>query len=83
MCGASGKLYRTIVESAELSLCYECSRLGKVIEVIQQKTNSMLAKGGNDEPQTEIMEMVVDDYAEKIRKKRESLGLNQKEFASK
>jgi len=83
MCSAPGKLYRTIVESAELSLCYECSKLGKVIAVIQQKTNSMPAKGGNDEPQTEIMEIIVDDYAEKIRKKRGSLGLNQKEFAKK
>ena len=83
MCNAPGKLYKTIVESAELSLCYECSKFGKVVGIIQQKTNSMPAKAGNDEPQAEIVELIVDDYAEKIRKKRESLGLNQKEFAKK
>tara|TARA_Y100000310_G_scaffold317308_1_gene370051 strand:- start:5288 stop:5743 length:456 start_codon:yes stop_codon:yes gene_type:complete len=83
MCSATGKLYKTIVEGAELSLCHECSKFGKVVGIIEQKTDNIPATVGIKQPQEEIIEIVVDDYAEKIRKKRESSGLNQKEFARK
>lgn len=83
MCGSPGKLFKTIVESTELSVCQECSRFGKVVGVIEQSTARTAAKAESEEPETEVMELLVEDYAEKIRKKRESLGLNQEEFAKK
>jgi len=82
MCGSPGKLFKTIVEGTELSVCQECSRFGKVVGVIEQSTKP-IAKTESEEPETEVMELLVEDYAEKIRKRRESLGLNQKEFAKK
>jgi len=82
MCGSPGKLFKTIVEGTELSVCQECSRFGKVVGVIEQSTKP-IAKTESEEPETEVMELLVEDYAEKIRKKRESLGLNQEEFAKK
>ena len=82
MCGSPGKLFRTIVEGTELSVCQECSRFGKVVGVIELGTRP-IAKAKSEEPETEVMELLVEDYAEKIRKKRESLGLNQDEFAKK
>ena len=83
MCGSPGKLFKTIVEGTELSVCQECSRFGKVVGIIKQSTTRPIAKAESEKPETEVMELLVEDYAEKIRKKRESLGLNQKEFAKK
>src|SRR3989338_3780335 len=82
MCGNPGKLFKTIVEGIELSVCQECSRFGKVISVIELSARP-IAKAKIEEPETEVLELLVEDYAEKIRKKRESLGLNQDEFAKK
>src|SRR3989338_4596212 len=81
MCGNPGKLFKTIVEGTELSVCQECSRFGKVVGVIE--LTRPIAKAKSEETKTEVMELLVEDYAEKIRKKRESLGLNQDEFAKK
>ena len=36
-----------------------------------------------DEPQEEKIELIVENYAELVKKKRESIGLTQKEFANK
>ena len=84
MCGGPGKLYEAIIEDAELKVCHECSKFGKVTGVVKQDESSETSlKNKNKETKTEVMEIVVNDYAEKIRKKRESLGLNQKEFAKK
>ncbi len=83
MCGNPGKLFKTIVEGTELSVCQECSRFGKVVGVVEQSIAKTIAKTKSEEPETEVMELLVEDYAEKIRKKRESLGFNQDEFAKK
>ena len=84
MCGAPGKLYEAVIEDAELKVCHECSKFGKVTGIVKQDESSeTTSKNKNKETKTEVMEIVVNDYAEKIRKKRESLGLNQKEFAKK
>ena len=83
MCGNPGKLFKTIVEGTELSVCQECSRFGKVVGIIKQSVVRQESERKSEEPETEVMELLVEDYAEKIRKKRESLGLNQGEFAKK
>ena len=82
MCGSPGKLFKTIVEGTELSVCEECSRFGKVMGIVEQSI-ARVQETKSKEPETELIEILVEDYAEKIRKKRESLGLNQEEFAKK
>ena len=57
--------------------------VGKVVSIIEPSTGKPSAKTESEEPETEVMDLLVEDYAEKIRKKRESLGINQKEFAKK
>lgn len=82
ICGSKSKLYKTIVEGAELSLCHECSKFGKVVGIVQEsKPSSVTKKQREEEP--EVIEILVDNYAKKIRKKREEMGLTQKEFAQK
>jgi len=82
MCGSIGKLYKTIVEDAQLNVCHECSKLGKVIDVIKQD-NMKIEVPRNEYSQPETMQIIVNDYAEKIKRKRESLGLKQEDFAKK
>jgi len=81
MCGSEGKLYQAVIEDAELNVCHECSKFGKVIGVVKQNEVDNEAVKVSKEYKPEIMEMIVQDYAEKIRKKRGSLGLKQEEFA--
>ena len=83
MCGSEGKLYKTVIEDAQLNVCHECSKFGKVTGIVQQISDKITQKAVNKKPETEIMDIIVDDYAEKIKKKREQLGLKQEEFAKK
>jgi len=80
MCGSEGKLFKTIIEDAQLKVCHECSKFGKVTGIVEQKQEDKVIESA---PQIEVMEILVEGYAEKIRKKRESLGLKQEEFAKK
>ena len=82
MCGSEEKLYKATIEDAELNVCTKCSKFGKVIAPIQQEINQPKQKIIT-ETQTEITEIITDDYAEKIKKARENLNLKQKELAKK
>lgn len=80
MCGDRGKLFKVSVEGAELALCKECSKFGKIIGSIEQD-EPRFAKKTIKEEQPEIISILVEGYSDKIRKKRESLGLSQKQLA--
>ncbi len=81
MCGSPGKLYKAVIEDAQLAVCQECSKFGKVTGVVEQTPGRIATKAKSEEPEVELMEILVDNYTEKIREKRESLGLKQEEFA--
>ena len=84
MCGSGGKLYEAIVEGAQLNVCDNCKKFGKVLGAVKQKVEEKISRSGKiKESQPETIEIIVSDYAEKIRKKRESLGLRQEDFAKK
>ncbi|MBW2976312.1 multiprotein bridging factor aMBF1 [Candidatus Woesearchaeota archaeon] len=88
MCGSEGRLYKAVIEGAKLNVCTECSKFGKVTGIVkQEEPPKAKPKSGwaneSREPQKEVIEIVSADYAEKIRKKREQLGLKQEEFAKK
>ncbi len=83
MCGSEGKLYKTVIEDAQLNVCHECSKFGKVTGIVQQISDKIPQNTINKEPETEVMDIIVEGYAEKIRKRREHLGLKQEEFAKK
>ncbi len=86
LCGAETEnIFRTIVEGTELNVCKDCSKYGKVIEkrVIRVKEDVKKELTKPVEPEKEIIQVIVPDFAQRIKKKRESLGLKQKEFAKK
>jgi len=82
MCGRENGIYRTIVESAQLNLCKDCSRFGRVTGTIRQQAAEKGIRQ-EEEQKKEVLEIVAEDFAEKIKRKREQLGLTQKDFAKK
>jgi putative transcription factor len=84
MCGKDADLFLANIEETELSVCQSCARYGKVIKriqpVVKQEKKSKITE---KEPEPEIVEKIVEDYAQKIRRVREQLGLSHKEFARK
>lgn len=82
MCGSVGTLYKTVIESAELNVCHDCSKFGKVIGIVKEdisERNRTIDK----EQEKEVLEVVVEDFADRIKNRREQLGLTQKDFAKK
>jgi putative transcription factor len=79
MCGAEGKLHKARVEGSEMNVCSECSRFGKVIGDVKEEVKKVENRVVETEP--EIIEMVVADFADKIKRKREEWGLDQEDFA--
>ncbi|MBW2982481.1 multiprotein bridging factor aMBF1 [Candidatus Woesearchaeota archaeon] len=83
MCGSEERLFKTNIEGTILNVCRACSKFGKVISEIKEpekiKPKKIIIT--KSEPETEIIEIVVNDFAEKIRSRREKLGLKQEDFA--
>lgn len=87
MCGKEDQLFKTEIEGTELNVCKACSRYGKVItlikvEVKQEKKPKIVGKK-EGESQKEVAFTIVEDYANRIKKAREKLGMKQEEFAKK
>ena len=80
ICGKEVSLVKAIVEGIELSVCRECSNFGNVIE--QKKPEKTKPKRPTY-PTEEVIDVMVSDYTDKIKKAREKMNLKQKEFAQK
>ncbi len=86
LCGSEEEeLFRAIVEGTELNVCENCAKYGKVIEkkpvkAIEEKKEYAKRSA---EPEKEIIQVIVPDFAKRVKNKRESLGLKQKDFAKK
>ena len=89
LCGkVDENLNRTLIEGVELDVCNECGKFGKVIAPVKRYTpkeqHKMMQRAQeNQTPKEEKIEILVENYADLIKKKRESLGLSQKDFALK
>jgi len=89
MCGKEAELYKTIIEGTEMDVCESCSKFGKVLHKIKTdedyKAENKKKKPEQKfpEPKKEIVETIVEDYASIIKRKREELGMSQRDFAKK
>ena len=86
MCGSEERLYKTNIEGSILNVCRACSKFGKILGTVKEKMEEKKEKQVKEikkEPEKEVIELVVDDFADRIRKKREELGLKQEDFAKK
>ena len=79
LCGKDTELFRAVVEGSEVNVCSACGKYGKMLQrpVMRASRHSPVQKA------PEPSEVVVSDYAQKIRSAREKSGMTQKEFALK
>jgi putative transcription factor len=87
MCGKGTELCTASVEGVVMKVCSKCSGHGKIIRrpqprIIPRRINRPTLSSVS-EPEVELVEAVVEDYAKKIRDARSKAGLTQKEFAKK
>lgn len=83
LCGAEEELFLAEVEGTNLNVCKNCSKFGKVIEKTRMNKIPQKTEKVKTAPDIERVQVIVDNYSSLIKKKRESLGLKQKELAKK
>ncbi len=84
LCGKNeNSLAKALIEGVELDVCEACSKFGKVIQPIKRPSpkeqhQKIMQRA---EPKEEKTELLIDNYADLIKKRRETMGLSQKDFA--
>ena len=85
MCGEEKlHLYKAIVEGSLISVCDKCKKFGDVISIEKPKINEPEKEKKKLEPKfvdEEKQEIIIDDYAEKIKEAREKRELTQEKLA--
>ena len=80
ICGKATVLYRTVVEGTDLNACESCARFGRILGKVEIPSSGK-EKTKQPENMPEIIEQIAADFSEKIKMKRQELGLKQGEFA--
>ena len=85
ICGKDTELFHAVIEGTDMQVCTVCGKFGKIIKKVMEPIKPRLKGIAKEEtiPEKEIIQVVVPEYAEIIKKKREELGLKQEEFAQK
>ncbi len=85
MCGKESKLFKSLVEGVELSVCENCAGFGTIIKTVNvmNKTKNKTKEKIKVEVVEEVIELIVSGYGKLIKSKRENLGLKQEELAQK
>ncbi len=85
LCGkVEDRLNTALIEGVKLDVCAACSKFGKVIATVQRPSaKEQHRQYKQQEAKEEKIEILVDNYADLIKKRRESMGLTQKDFAYK
>ncbi len=85
MCGSNtNRLYKTSLEGTDLNVCKTCSSYGKVKEIIHTKIKERKSTKQDriiEEPKTEIIQLITNNYSQLIKNAREKKKLKQKEVA--
>lgn len=83
MCGKESDLLKVKIEGTVLDVCEQCGRFGEVIERPAHPIKKPVVPKPRYAPERrkEIIQMVTEDYAQKIRQARERTGLTQEQFA--
>ena len=79
LCGKIAPLVRARVEGTELNVCAACGGYGKVLHVLRSRELPKKIRKKPSPPA--IVESIVSEYSNRIRKAREKKGLTQEDFA--
>ena len=85
ICGKEEKLFRTIIEGTELKVCMNCGKFGKVLGPVKEieKEERLIKREISTVHEIEEIEDIVPNFSQILKKKRESMRLEQKDFAKK
>jgi len=89
LCGKPGQLFKVELEGSRIVACESCAKYGKVIHEIKQELpkSTKAAKAKEQEmvrsaPKApETIQIIVKEYASKIKNAREKRGIKQEDFA--
>ena len=85
MCGKEKQLYNAEIEGVDLNVCIECAKHGKINRSAQKeptkKEKARQEKREEEIIKLEVIERIVTEYNNKIKIKREKIGLKQQELA--
>ena len=79
VCGKGTELVKAVIEGTVLNVCGLCASYGKIIE--ERKIESVKTKEVRIGEGEEVLQILVDDYSEKIKKAREKKDLTQDKLA--
>ncbi|MBN1544373.1 TIGR00270 family protein [Candidatus Woesearchaeota archaeon] len=85
MCGKEAELVKARIEGTLLDVCDECARFGEIVErrAFRPKELPQRQAAAPKPKRKEILQIIVTDYADKIKNAREKMGLTQEEFSKK
>ncbi len=84
LCGRSADdMYVVEVDGVKMQVCRACTRHGKFIGKVRREQPTPIRKPHKMTEEEEEVEMLVPDYGDRIRKKRNELGLKREELAKK
>lgn len=81
MCGKDRELVDAIVEGAVVQVCLECSKHGNVIAINQPVVDKKIEKAQEIEARPEYVDVVVNDFSDRIKRARERKGMKQEDLA--
>ncbi len=80
ICGVDTELVTAEIEGSLLNVCRKCASFGKIVERKEKKENLKRVKRYFDK---EVLDLIVEDFSERVKNARESLGLKQEEMGDK
>lgn len=81
MCGKETKLIQIFIEGTKLYVCKDCSKFGKVIDEENSMPDRKLTFKISKKRILEDSEIIIPNFNQVIKKKRELMGIKQKELA--
>ena len=81
MCGKERELVDAIVEGAFVQVCLDCSKHGSVIPINQPVVDKKIEQQREVENSPSFVDVIVGDFATRIKKGRERKGLKQEDLA--
>jgi putative transcription factor len=83
MCGKGQEtLVKAKIEGTVLELCEGCAKFGEIIHTPEVRVKDFAPRKPIVVPKRrELLQVITDDYGQKIRTARERMGLKQEEFA--